>query len=79
MRARGSGLVDWKEHGVDQKGSDNIWIGVIGPDTKPLGERANTAPVTQSQIAATVAALLGRDFRRDAPSAAPPLAEVLAH
>jgi len=29
--------------------------------------------VTQAQIAATVAALLGRDFRTAVPAAAPPL------
>jgi hypothetical protein len=74
---RGSGLVDWKEHGVEQPGSENIWIAVIGPDTRPLGERSGVAPVTQSQIAATVAALLGKDFRHDVPAAAPPLADVL--
>src|SRR5262249_17256271 len=30
---RGSGREQWKEHGVEQKGSENIWIAVIGPDT----------------------------------------------
>jgi hypothetical protein len=74
---RGSGLVDWKEHGVDQKGSENIWMAVIGPDTKPLGERVNAATVTQAQIAATVAALLGKDYREDVPAAAVPIDEVL--
>jgi hypothetical protein len=76
---RGSGPVDWKEHGVDQKGSENMWIAVIGPDTPALGERARIAPVTQAQIAATVAALLGKDYPRDVPAAAPPLADVLPH
>jgi hypothetical protein len=76
---RGSGLVDWKEHGVDQKGSDNIWIAVIGPDTPPLGERTNIAPVIQAQIAATMAALLGKDYPHEVPSAAPPISEVLPH
>ena len=36
---RGSGLEEWKEHGVDEKGSENIWIAVMGPDTEALGER----------------------------------------
>ena len=76
---RGSGLVDWKEHGVDQKGSDNIWIAVIGPDTPPMGERTKLAPVTQAQIAATIAALVGKDYAHEVPSAAPPIAEVLPH
>ena len=74
---RGSGLTEWKEHGVEQKGSDNIWIAVIGPDTPPLGERSHTAEVHQAQIAATVAAFLGKDFRRAAPEAAPAVSEVL--
>jgi hypothetical protein len=75
---RGSGPVDWKEHGVEQQGSENIWIAVLGPDTAPLGERTHIAPVTQSQIAATVAALLGKDYPRAVPAAAPPIKEVLA-
>ena len=67
---RGSGRSQWKEHGVEQKGSENIWIAVLGPDTPGLGERANIAAVTQSQIAATVAAfwarIIGRRCRRGA-------------
>ena len=74
---RGSGPVEWKEHGVEQKGSDNVWIAVLGPDTPALGERRGIVPVTQAQIAATVAALLGKDFRAAAPKAAPPIADVL--
>jgi hypothetical protein len=74
---RGSGPVEWKEHGKDQKGSENIWLAVIGPDTPPLGERAHATPITQSQIAATLAAVLGQDYRRAAPHAAAPITEVL--
>ena len=74
---RGHGLEDWKEHGVKQKGSENIWIAIIGPDTPPLGERHNVARVTQSQIAATIAALLGEDYRAAVPKAAKPLLDVL--
>ena len=75
---RGSGPVEWKEHGVEEKGSENVWIAVIGPDTAPLGERTHIAPVTQAQIAATVAAFVGKDYRRAVPAAAPAIAEVLA-
>ena len=76
---RGSGLVDWKEHGVRQKGSEMIWIAVIGPDTAPLGERHGPPPVKQAQIAATIAALLGSDYRAAEPKAAPPLPVFGAH
>jgi bisphosphoglycerate-independent phosphoglycerate mutase (AlkP superfamily) len=74
---RGSGPVEWKDHGVREKGSENVWIAVIGPDTPPLGERTNVAPVTQAQIAATIAALMGKDYRKDVPRAAPAIAAVL--
>ena len=70
---RGSGLTEWKEHGVEEKGSENIWIATIGPDTPPLGERHGPPAVAQAQIAATVAALLGQDYRSAVPLAAAPL------
>jgi hypothetical protein len=76
---RGSGLVEWKEHGVAQKGSENIWIAVIGPDTAALGERRGPPAVKQAQIAATIAALLGSDYRAAEPAAAPPLPVVGEH
>jgi len=76
---RGSGPTEWKEHGIEQKGSENIWIAVLGPDTAPLGERRQTGEVHQAQIAATVAALLGKDYRKAVPAAAPPIGEVLGH
>jgi len=75
---RGSGLEEWKEHGVEEKGSENIWIAVLGPDSSALGERENTTMVTQSQIAATVAALLGKDFHREFPDTAVSLTSVLS-
>jgi Type I phosphodiesterase / nucleotide pyrophosphatase len=74
---RGSGPSEWKEHGVKEKGSENVWIAVIGPDTPALGERTNIGAVTQAQIAATVAALMGKDYRKDVPKAAPAIADVL--
>ena len=75
---RGSGRTEWRDHGTEQKGSENIWIAVIGPDTQPLGERSNISPVTQSQIAATLACFLGKDYRHDAPAAAPAIADLVS-
>jgi hypothetical protein len=74
---RGSGPTEWKEHGVKEKGSENIWVAVMGPDTPPLGERRNVAPLTQAQIAATVAAFVGKDYHAAEPKAAPPMAAVV--
>ena len=74
---RGSGPVEWKEHGNEQKGSENIWLAVMGPDTTPLGERRQTAEIHQAQIAATIAALLGQDYRHAVPAAAPPITAIM--
>ncbi len=76
---RGSGPTEWKEHGVEEKGSENIWVAVMGPDTAPLGERQNVAPIAQAQIAATVAAFVGKDYRAAEPRAAAPILDVVQH
>lgn len=70
---RGSGLKLWRDHDNNIAGAENIWIAVMGPDTPPTGEMTKVPRVTQSQIAATIAALLGQDYRAAVPRAAPPL------
>ena len=74
---RGRAPVDWKSHGQKLDETKYIWLAVLGPDTKGLGMRRNTALVTQSQIAATVAALLGEDYVAAVPKAAKPIADVI--
>jgi hypothetical protein len=73
---RGDGA-EWKSHGAKVAGSQDIWIAVLGPDTPALGERTDAEPVTQAQVAATVAALLGEDYAAGAPGAAPPIARAV--
>jgi hypothetical protein len=70
---RGSGLKLWRDHDYNIAGAENIWIAVMGPDTPAKGEMKNVPRVTQSQIAATIAALLGEDYRSAVPQAARPL------
>ncbi len=77
---RGGGANQWRDHGRDSNapdgivpGAQNIWIAILGPDTPALGERSNIAPVTQSQIAATIAALLGEDWNAANPKAGKPI------
>lgn len=69
---RGGTREDWISHGKDIPGAEQIWMAVLGPDTPALGEREEIE-VTQSQIAATIAALLGEDFQSARPEAAAPL------
>ncbi len=74
---RGAQGDSWKGHGQKIPESKYVWLGVMGPDTPPLGERASTQPVTQNQIAATLAALLGEDYHGAFPKTGKPIAEVL--
>lgn len=74
---RGPAPVAWRNHGREIVDSAYLWFAVIGPDTPPLGERHQTPPVKQSQIAATVAALVGEDFHAAHPRSGPPVREVL--
>jgi hypothetical protein len=69
---RGDGREGWKSHGSDLPGSERIWMAVMGPDTAPTGLRENLT-VTQGQVAATVAALLGYDYPASDERIAPPL------
>lgn len=74
---RGAGLTKWRDHGKDVEGAENVWMAVLGPDTPALGEVQRHQPVTQSQIAATVAAFLGKRFDTAVPGAAPPISGVM--
>ena len=50
---------------------------MLGPDTPALGERTGCEEVTQSQVAATLAALLGEDWKAAEPRAAAPIRDAL--
>jgi hypothetical protein len=76
---RGHGPQDWKSHGEKVAGAEEDWLAVIGPDTPPLGERTETEAHTQSQIAATIAALLGEDFHGAFPQSGLPISDVIKH
>ncbi len=75
---RGDPPRGWRDHGAKVAGSEAIWMAVIGPDTPSLGERMNTALVTQGQVAATIAVLLGEDYLAEVPNAAKPIGDLIA-
>ncbi len=74
---RGEAPLGWKDHGEKVPDSKYIWMAFMGPDTPALGTRAKVAPVTQNQIAATIAALLGEDYVQAVPQAGKPIAAVV--
>jgi hypothetical protein len=69
---RGDGREGWKNHSVLLNGSERIWICAIGPGLARTGVDAE-GRYEQAQIAATVAAALGHDFRKFKEEIRPPL------
>jgi hypothetical protein len=74
---RGDPPDEWRGHGADYEGSEKIWLAAMGPGTAALGERTSVATLTESQIAATIAALLGLDYGAAVPQAASPIEALL--
>jgi hypothetical protein len=73
---RGLAPEEWRSHGKKIPDSKYVWMGFLGPDTPAKGERSKTEAVTQSQVAATLAALLGESYTADG-KAGKPIADVL--
>ena len=73
---RGGTIRDWTDHNAKVEGAEFIWSAVIGPDTPPLGVRSDIE-TSLSQIAATLAALVGEDFNTASPKSAKPLPDAV--
>jgi Type I phosphodiesterase / nucleotide pyrophosphatase len=56
---------DWKHHGSKMPNADEIWFAFLGPDTPALGEVKATQQVYQNQVASTLSALLGIDYKNE--------------
>lgn len=74
---RGERLDTWIGHHSRIPDSKYVWMGVIGPDTPALGERARTPAVTLGQVAATLASFLGEDYRAFQPQAGATIEEMI--
>jgi hypothetical protein len=74
---RGAGPSAWKDHGRDVAESAFVWFAALGPDTRAKGERTDVPDLLLTQVAATVAAFLGQDFRAAIPQAGDPVQDVL--
>ena len=61
---RGKYLNDkWGSHGASVSNAQNVWAAIIGPDTPSRGEIVDSKTIYTSQIAATIAHLLGYDYK----------------
>jgi len=69
---RGNAIKDqWTDHGEKVLDAGQIWIAVMGPDTRATGEVKTPGLLYQEQIAATLAKLLGYEFVAEHPVARP--------
>jgi hypothetical protein len=69
---RGATTKDWADHGTDVPAAEDTWFAAMGPSVPALGVRRDVT-VTTSQLATTIAAVLGQDFAVASPKAAKPL------
>ena len=67
---RGNTTADWNTHGKDVEGAQNVWAAFAAPQWSARGvwKRGHTA-ASQSQIAATIASLVGKDWKAASPTA----------
>ena len=70
---RGRTPADWFDHGEKVVGAHETWLGCFGPTVTARGESSDAGPLRQQQVAATIAALLGRNFATAVPGAAAPI------
>jgi hypothetical protein len=75
---RGDGP-QWTSHGPKAAHSGETWLMAMGPDTSAGGVMENTKPITEDQLATTIARFFGFDFRTMAPQAAAPIGELMRH
>jgi hypothetical protein len=71
---RGATPRDWRDHGKDTPGSGETWMAFISPASERRGEWRSHAPVTSSQVAATLIRWMGLDPSSFA-GAAPPVVD----
>lgn len=68
---RGKKTFNWNHHSLFTAGSSQTWLAMIGPGIEPLGEIKEEQQIYQKQIAATMASLLGQEFKTEHKTAKP--------
>lgn len=61
----------WTSHGEKVADASEIWFAALGPDTRPLGEIRDSEQWYQRQVATTIAALFGYEFKPNHPVIGP--------
>ena len=66
---RGKKTNKWTSHSSWIAGSSQVWMAVMGPGIKPIGEVEDDQQIYQEQLAQTIAGLLGERFETSKPVA----------
>ena len=64
---------DWTDHGQEVAGAEEIWVAMLGRGIPAHGVVQQGPPVTQAQMAATIAGLVGADWKGFNAQAVPPV------
>ncbi|HET7219554.1 MAG TPA: hypothetical protein VFJ02_15970 [Vicinamibacterales bacterium] len=70
---RGRTTAEWRSHGAKIDGAEDVWIALISPSLPRRGEWRNHAALHTNQLAATLAAWMGVDWRALRPAAGAPI------
>lgn len=68
---RGEKATKWMTHNLSVKGSSQIWLALLGKNILPNGEMNNPQQINLNQITATIANILGTDFKTNVPIGKP--------
>jgi hypothetical protein len=70
---RGRTAKDWRDHGAKVEGAQDVWMAFASPSMARRGEWKVHAPLTTSQIAATMASWVGLDWNQMRPHTGRPI------
>ncbi len=70
---RGRTPGDWRKHGADVPGADEVWMAFVSPRMPQRGLWRDAPALSTSQVAATLASWMGVDWNADHPAAGKPI------
>jgi hypothetical protein len=70
---RGRTVNEWRNHGADVEGAQDVWMAFISPAMPRRGEWRDHAPLHTNQVAATLAGWMGVDWNALRPAAGKPI------
>ena len=70
---RGRTRADWRNHGADVTGAEDVWMAFVSPRFGARGEWRDHPPLFSNQAAATMASWMGLDWNTARPKAGRPI------